>query len=235
LLSIRDLVSEIVVVDQASQDGTIEVCEKFNAKIVKMDRDAISRVGFGVLRNIAISTTRTDWVMMIDSDEVVSEQLASDIRVALKSKGPCAGYRVNTIGIAFGKPRRALSGYSAYPRLLRKGFVTFDTHRVHEGFVIRSGVLGQLAGPLLHYTYDSWSDVLRKVNLYSNLHAQELGKDNCAVDQEFISVGKSLFWSLFMQRGLADGIVGLKIALAGARTRMIAYDKARKRWLSKLP
>jgi glycosyltransferase involved in cell wall biosynthesis len=231
--SIRELAAEIIVFDQGSTDQTIQISEKFGARVISRESDVITRRGFGVLRREAVSEARADWVFMLDSDEVISPGLARSVRHALASPHPHSGYRVYTIGIAFGKQRRLLSGYSAFPRLFQKDHIDFDDHKVHEGFTLRNGTLGLLNGTLLHYTYDNWSDLLRKVDLYSELLSQELKREDVSFVKEMIAVGKSLYWALVMQRGIADGPMGVRIAFAGALTRTIAYDKAREKWISK--
>ena len=76
LNSIKDLADEIVIVDGGSTDKTLDIAKKFNAKIIRTGNPQI----FHVNKNKAIDAASSDWILQLDADEVVSEELSSEIK-----------------------------------------------------------------------------------------------------------------------------------------------------------
>lgn len=82
LKSLKDVVDEIVVVDGGSTDGTVEILEKYNCKIM-MNKDW---QGYSYQRNLAIKHSKGDWILKLDSDEVLSPELQKNLRFLCQSK-----------------------------------------------------------------------------------------------------------------------------------------------------
>src|SRR5205085_3999853 len=73
-------VDEIVVVDSASTDSTIEIAMRRGARVVQKEW-----LGFGRQKQFAVDQAKHDWVLCLDSDERVSPELAKSIQGALSS------------------------------------------------------------------------------------------------------------------------------------------------------
>jgi len=229
LKSVEGLVDEILILDQQSTDNTIEICKEYDAKIFEFDRNAVIKFGFSYLRNYLLDRATNDWCLVIDSDEVVTAQLKHRIKGIVEGDiKEYVGYRIYTQTFAFKRYIKMLSGYSAFPRLLRKSKVHF-TSKVHENVVVQ-GQIGLIQEPLLHFTYDSWEELYRKSQLYSLLEAQQIVQNERSKSyfKELLDIFKHLLWLLILQQGVLDGLVGLRIAKAGILSKIMAYKLARR-------
>jgi glycosyltransferase involved in cell wall biosynthesis len=74
LKSVRELVNEIVIVDDFSTDKTTEIAQKYTDKIKKNHQKSL-----GHQKSIALSMAKEDWILSLDSDEIVSEKLKKEI------------------------------------------------------------------------------------------------------------------------------------------------------------
>lgn len=88
LKSLREVVDEIIVIDGGSTDGTIELLEKYDAKII-INKDW---QGWTHQRNLALAETKSDWIIKLDTDEFLSPQLQANLRELCRSK-IVGGYR----------------------------------------------------------------------------------------------------------------------------------------------
>ncbi|MDO9513398.1 MAG: glycosyltransferase family 2 protein, partial [Elusimicrobiota bacterium] len=79
---------EIIVVDTGSSDGTVDICKKYTDKISQSEW-----LGFGPLKDFAVSKTSNEWVLNIDADERVSDELRDEI-LALSSNPAIAAYDI---------------------------------------------------------------------------------------------------------------------------------------------
>jgi len=90
LESVKDLADEIVIVDGASKDKTVEIAKKFNAKIKIVENQAI----FHINKQKALEMASNDWILQLDADEIVSNQLAKEIsRVITMTDQEVEGYQ----------------------------------------------------------------------------------------------------------------------------------------------
>ena len=119
LASIGSWVDEIVLVDGGSSDGTLEIAKKFGAVISKRDNPVM----FHINKNRAIAMCKSDWILQLDADEVVGNDLSEEIRSVIKKKNTNAGYQM---------PRKNFSLVDGYPKvgnILIISCVCFKTER----------------------------------------------------------------------------------------------------------
>lgn len=89
LKSLSDVVDEIVVVDGGSDDGTLEILEKYNCKVI-VNKDW---QGYSHQRNLALENSKGDWILKMDSDEILSCELRDNLRKLCSSK-VYGGYKI---------------------------------------------------------------------------------------------------------------------------------------------
>ncbi|MDG0026047.1 glycosyltransferase family 2 protein [Trinickia sp. Y13] len=206
---------EIVVVDGGSTDATASLARAHGARIIV----APDWPGFGPQKNRAVAALDTDWILSIDTDEVVTPELAASIRQALDS--PVASvYALDRLSNFCGRWVRHSGWYPDWvPRLFKRGAARFSDDLVHERLVFE-GRVGKLAGRLLHYSYDDFEAVLRKMDAYSSAGArQRLAAGKRGGFARALGRGAWAFVRTYVLRGgVLDGQAGFMIALFNAET-----------------
>jgi glycosyltransferase involved in cell wall biosynthesis len=100
LESVRDIASEIVVVDSHSTDRTREIAESYGAKVFVEEWK-----GYGEQKNSAMRKCSQEWILFLDADEVLSEELKESIRKEIWNP-KADGYMINRRTYYLGKPLR---------------------------------------------------------------------------------------------------------------------------------
>jgi glycosyltransferase involved in cell wall biosynthesis len=221
LESLKNFADEIVVVDSGSRDSTLDVLKRYNVKLFERKFD-----NFVNQKNFLLSKCSCDWVLFLDDDEVVSEELSKNIQ-KLKSEGTeFSGFFVNRLTNYLGRWIR----HAWYPdwqlRLAKRENCKWVGNGVHETLKVK-GKVGYLRGGLLHYSYDSLSQHLRKIDLYTTLYAEEAykrGKRFSAFKLITSPVG-SFLRRYFLKRGFLDGFEGFVISVMASYYSFLKYLK----------
>lgn len=206
---------DIVVLDNGSTDDTASIAEAHGARVIV----AADWPGFGPQKNRAVAALGTDWILSIDTDEIVTPELAAAIRAAIAA--PHADvYALDRLSSFCGQWVHHSGWYPDWiPRLFKRGTARFSEDLVHERLVFDAPA-ERLAGRLLHYSYEDFEAVLRKMNAYSSAGAQQrlhAGKRGSFAQ----AVGRGL-WAFvrtyLLRGGILDGRAGFMIALFNAET-----------------
>lgn len=197
---------EIVVVDSYSTDRTVEICKEYGAKVLYKEF-----VGFGALKNLAVDSASHDWILNLDADERITEDLRWEIEKALAN--PRAdGYRIPRKTYFLGQWIKHCGWYPDYKSLQlfnrRKG--RYTEALVHERVELK-GVEGYLKGHVLQYPFQNLHHFIEKQNRYSTLMAEEMVKREVQFRiHQFVSHPLFMFLKMFVIRqGFRDGKVGL--------------------------
>lgn len=161
---------EVVVVDSGSRDRTRELAAAAGAKVIENPWP-----GFAAQRNVALDHAGGDWVLEIDADERVSDELASEIRSFLDN--PSDGVRMGAIpmrDVFLGKTLGPSIRYPRYRhRLFRRGAFRHDESRsVHEG-LWPDGPVHLFSGELRHLLASSWGEAIADARAYARLEAAQ--------------------------------------------------------------
>lgn len=222
----RQCADEVLVVDSGSTDRTVELAEKNGARVVfrAWDND------FAAQRNFALSQTDADWVLYLDADERMNDELVSAVRKTVSAKpSEAAGkkqYRMQRKSVAFGKK---FSYGPLYPdrvtRLFPGKTVTW-VGKVHEHPEC-SLPLEKLPGHIEHYTYRDWQEWEEKMGRYSSIWAEEAwhkGRRASLPEALLHGIG-SLFSTLILRRGFLDGWMGICLSCMYVSYTMLKYLK----------
>lgn len=207
---------QIVLIDGGSRDGTAEIARAHGARVI-VETDW---PGFGPQKNRALDALDTDWILSIDTDEVVTPELAQSIRQALAA--PQASiYAVDRLSSFCGRWIRHSGWYPDWiPRLFKRGAARFSDDLVHERLVFE-GPTAKLEGTLLHYSYEDFDTVLRKLDAYSSLGAQQRFQNGARSGGLARALPRGL-WAFLrtyvLRLGILDGSAGFMIALFNAQT-----------------
>jgi glycosyltransferase involved in cell wall biosynthesis len=211
---------EIIVVDSGSKDRTLEIAESFGAKT---SYHAFG--GHGEQKNVALDLCASDWILLLDADEVLTPGLQDEIRQLLACKdgrGPqYNAYWIPRLNLIFGRWMRH-GGF--YPdrklRLFRRG-----TARLSEGVGPHStpqfkGPRGKLKHDMLHYAYPDMNIYLEHMNRYSSEIAQLLhnkGRNSkplpAFIWNAVLNPAATFLYNYVFRLGFLDGREGLLLHL----------------------
>lgn len=217
---------EIVVVDSGSSDRTVEIARSFTDHVFEEPWH-----GYARQKNLAQEKARGPWILNVDADERVTPALREEIR-SLLARGPIeAGFRIPRKNYFRGRWIRHGGWYPNYMlRLYRKESGAFAPREVHEQVVVQ-GKVGTLQSPLEHFTYDSISDYLKRMEVYSELSALQYVREG-----KKVSWGEILFRSFFtffrmwiLQAGFLDKADGLVLAVLYAQYTFAKYAKLKEK------
>lgn len=169
--SIKDVADEIVVVDSGSTDNTVEIAIKFGAKVFVRRFD-----NYAAQKNFAVSKTSGEWILSLDADEQISDELSREIKAIISSQksGVYNGYSIPRKNIIFG---RFIKYTRWQPELDRHVWFWKKAQgkwsgAVHEEVEVE-GKIGRLKSPKIHYQYETVREFLAMLNTYSLLDAQK--------------------------------------------------------------
>jgi glycosyltransferase involved in cell wall biosynthesis len=212
--------SEIVIVDQFSEDGTAEAAASYGACVVQEPWH-----GFAAQKNIAVDHATKPWILSIDADERVTDELRREIESVVDRDGPEDGFLIARKNYFCGRWIRHGGWYPDYSlRLFRKGSGRFEARAVHEKVVVK-GKVGYLEHPFEHFTYVSVADYLLRMERYSRLAAGEMrrsGKKAVWIDLVF----RPLFTFVKMygiKLGFLDGRAGFFLAVSYSYYTFLKY------------
>jgi glycosyltransferase involved in cell wall biosynthesis len=206
---------EIVVVDSGSTDGTLELARKAGARVFEEPWK-----GFAGQKNSAIGHATGDWVLSLDADEEVSEELAREIQGLLAGEPTQSAYRLPRLNHFLGRPLRH-GGYWPDPklRLFRRGAARFAERPVHETMEMigeSQGPVGQLRGHLIHHCYATLEEYIEHMNRYSTAGARMLvdagrggGSAGTLVWNAVLNPAATFVYNYIFRLGFLDGREGL--------------------------
>jgi glycosyltransferase involved in cell wall biosynthesis len=203
-----DWADEIVVVDSGSSDNTLAICREFTEKVFVRPFDKFSNQ-----KNAALDRASGKWVLSIDADEVVTAELAREIRERIRSEAArYAAYSVRRENYICGRPIRHVFQNDVQVKLLKRGACRYFKS-VHEDLDVK-GSLGMLESPLLHYNSDNLREFVRKQDLYTTLEAEakfEKG-ERFQLVKLVLSPPRTFVFRYVMIGGYKDGWMGFVIA-----------------------
>jgi len=221
--SLVDIADEIIVVDSFSTDKTEAICREKGAAFVTHPFE-----GHIEQKNHAWQQANFDYVLSVDADEEVSEELKQSI-LAEKERLSLDGYQFNRLTNYCGKWIRHSGWYpDTKMRLFRKGRGKWGGSNPHDLYLLDDPKSSQhLVGDLLHYTFytvDEHRAQVKKFTDISSLAAFKEGKRSSWV-RILVSPMAKFIRNYFMHRGFLDGYYGLLICSISARATYLKYSK----------
>lgn len=227
LENVHGWLDEIIVVDDESTDDTRTIAAKFTDKILIRHMDIE-----GKQRNFGASHAKNDWILLLDCDERITDELKKEIEVALKTGDPkVAAYWAPQINY-LGDVQLNNGGWSSpHIRLYNKNHVRWseaDYDVIHPGLKFDDGYRGgNLTAKNIHYSFRNVEDFIAKINRYSTLEATKW-----YLDKRKMSQGKAMWrsWDRFFRRfiskkGYKDGYYGFVAAVLSGFHEFAAYSK----------
>ncbi len=224
--SFWDLASEILIADSGSTDETIDLALCYD-KVRVVEREYITS---GDFKNWAIPQAANEWVLLVDSDERITKELAEEIEMVL-SRGPeYDGYWIDRDNFFMGHPLKwGDARTDRVLRLFRRDMAQYTGPSDHGEVQISSGSVGSLQQPMIHYSFWSYDQLNKKLDRYTTLQARqwhEAGKDTSYL-KLLLRPFFRFFREYILQFGILDGKVGLQQAWIAA---FYTYSKQAKLW-----
>lgn len=219
LSSAKDIVAEIVVVDGGSTDDTVKIASLYGANIYTH-----KGTNLGEQRAYGLSKIQQEWVLMLDSDEIVSSKLADEIGEVV-NKGAFDGYYIPYKNHFLGKPVSYGGENYKILRLARKEKMNILSSLLHEKISLTSSKTGELKNYIYHYSYRSLSQVFRKFTDYAKRDAEEKYKKGEKVSLKKIFLYPvHMFWARFVEdKGYKDGVFRIPLDLGFAYMELATY------------
>lgn len=225
LSSIIKLADEIIVIDNSSSDGTAKIAKSFKTTVYKRENNLMLNVN----KNYGFEKAKGNWILNLDADEEVTEELKDEIHRILELEVSQAkkGYWIPRKNIIFGKwIQYGLWWPDKHLRLFQKGSGKFQCKHIHE-YIEVDGEMGELTNPYIHYNYDSIAQYLLKLERCTTSEAIALKEAQYQLSWfDAIRFPLSDFIKIFFaQSGYKDGLHGLVLSLFQAFYSFVVFTK----------
>jgi len=215
---------EIIVVDSGSDDNTIAIAKKSTVKVYNIENQSITEK-----RIYSITKTCNDWILFLDADERITEELKNEI-TSLELDEETAGYHINRRNYWFGKWIKHSANYPDYQlRLFNKNKCSVANRFVHEG-VETNGKTLKLKNDMIHYSYRDLTHMIKKINHVSTLEAKEHFKNNKKITKFGVFThALSAFLRIYLSnKGYNDKIEGFFVSFCYSFTNFVSHLKLLK-------
>ncbi len=222
--SVQRVADDILVVDSFSTDKTREICLRMGVRFIER-----KFVGYSDQKNFAVEQAYYDHILCIDADEFLSDKLVESIQ-KIRSIWENQAFVMNRCS-AYGD--RWIRHGNWYPdrqvRMWNRKFGKWDGNPIHEKVNLSKGVKKiWIKGDLLHDMYEDSSEVLQKIQNYSQIFALHHVYKTCKKPNTasiFLHTAWAFFKSYFLKLGFLDGYEGLAVAMSAANHTFYKYAK----------
>lgn len=209
LSSVKALADEILILDSFSTDKTKEIAKSYGACVIQKEFE-----GYVIARREIESLAKNDYILAIDADEALSEELHNSI-LELKQNWTkdayCFARKANYCG-------RWINHSGWYPdlklRLYKRNSGKWAGKYVHEKYELSSNkTSGRLKGDLFHYSYYTKKEHWKRAEKYAHLSALELFEDDykTTIFEPCFKSAVKFFRDYIKNRGFLDGKPGCTI------------------------
>jgi len=223
LQSLQGLTDDIVVYDNGSTDETVAIAQQYATNVIRGEWE-----GFGKTKQKAVALARYDWILSLDADESIDEELKNSL-LNLSLKDDPVVYEIKFKNF-FGNQwlKYGEWGNDSHIRLFNRKKVNWNDAPVHEGLVLPGGIqIKRLKGYVLHYTATDVRKYKDKLMKYAALNAAkyyEQGKKSNPV-KKYLSAFFSFVQNYIFRAGFLDGKAGYRCA---ALTASYTFNKYKK-------
>lgn len=170
--AVKDLADDIVVVDSGSTDETVAIAESLGARVIHHDWP-----GYGPQKRYSEDCARYDWILNVDADEMVTPELAREIKALLQSGPALSAYKFHIRNVYPNQSKpRLWADFHNYVRLYDRRVVRFRESTVHDTVDTKDEAVGQLKGSVTHFSARSYAHIRHKLDSYHAAQAKVLRK-----------------------------------------------------------
>lgn len=206
---------EIIVLDSQSSDNTLEIAREYTQKAYLSE----DWQGYGIQKQRALMLASGDWILNLDADESITEDLKEVILKAM-SEDKADAYQIPIVMHFYGRDLPHSSSPTRHVRLFKRQGATYSPDRIHEKILLpKQARIAKLKLPIAHHSFQDVSHALYKINRYSSYSAKIRRQSMKSVGLTKILMGTS--WMFFrcyiLQRGFLDGVSGFLLAIFKAQ------------------
>lgn len=211
--SLKDAVDEVIVVDAESSDETLKIAEALGARIFVR-----SWKNYGDQRNFGTSQASNDWILSIDADERLSQELVQEIKSEKLDKQKVYSISIKTNYL--GKWIKYCGWYPNYKkRMYNRTAAKWSEELVHENLIYAIGMnVVKLKNEILHYSYPSLKRHHEKTESYARLTAKKWKLENRSPNllKKLFGPSFRFFRTYVLKFGFLDGREGYLISKMSA-------------------
>lgn len=224
--SVQGVADEVMVLDSFSDDDTVTIALSMGA-VVRQSKFG----GYISQKNKAIKMASYNYILLLDADEMLSEELEESIKQA-RTNFDFRAYSMKRCSVFRGKYiRNGLWYPDKKLRLFDRRFGVCEGMDPHDKIIMQQGVKNKLLeGDLVHYTYDTLEEYRERNDQVSTVAAQSLY--NAGIKRSRLKIIFSPLWAFingyFLRLGFLDGYNGFIIAVYTAQQSFSKYQKLRQ-------
>ncbi len=224
LYSVKNLVDEIVIVDNYSSDKTITIAKEYQSKVFFYKGKDL-----GKQAKLGLNKCQGEWILVLDSDEYLSSKLKREIKKILDVRYSMlqkyTGFYIPFQNYFLGRP--VMYGGENYKmlRLFKKDSVDIKPAIVHHKYFIKKGKIGYLKAKIIHHSYRSLPQMIEKFTEYARREAkQKLKRGEKSSLKKIFFYPLHMFWARFIEdKGYKDGLFRIPLDLGFAYMEFLTY------------
>lgn len=217
---------EIVIIDDFSTDGTVEIAKRYTDRVVQ----AASEDNHSRQWNRGIDAATAEWILHIDADEWVTPELKAAISRMLIGGTTHSAFRILRLNYFLGRPMRHGGWHHPHLILFRRDKTRCLGRGIHALRQIE-GTIGFMPADILHFPFDSIGQFLARQNQYTSVEARIMREDEPPVPQrairyQMVIKPMKLLWKFLVKRhAYQDGMHGIVFAGLFAFTHFMLWAK----------
>lgn len=211
---------EIMVVDSFSSDNTVTLARKHTNFILEHEYKYSA-----AQKNWAIPQANNEWILLVDADERVTDELKEEVQAILKGDPQMDAYWIHRENYFMGKKLRfGGTKNDKVIRLFKRDSCRYEDKNVHAEIITEGGV-GMLKNKLRHNSYKNLGHYLDKINTYTLSSAKDFDKKTgMLTPYHFVIKPAFKFFQFYMLKlGFLDGFVGFVVAVLASYSVMLRY------------
>jgi glycosyltransferase involved in cell wall biosynthesis len=222
--SLSGVADEIIVIDSYSEDNTPAICQSHNIRLIQHQW-----MGYAETKNFGISHASFSYILSLDADEALSDELREEIRTFKREGFSADAFILNRLTNYCGKWIRHCGWYPDYKiRLWRKEMGKWKGLIHEEVELLPDSSVKSIKGNLLHFSYYSINEHIEQMIRFTDLMAEEIfhkGK-RISIFKVIFSPLVKFVKSYIMRGGFRDGFYGLVISILSAMASFLKYAKS---------
>ena len=227
LRSLEGVADEIVVVDAYSTDGTADTCKSHGCKVTQREF-----VGYGAQKQYAVSLAANSYILSIDADEYINDELRQSIKELKEAGFKHRIYSLSRLNFFGDKPIRH-SGWWPDPqiRLFDKRYASWDLRDVHERVTFPSTLWpAPVKGTLMHNRCANADEYHKKESKYASINAHVLAASGWHQSSltTYLKAIVAFLRIYVFKLGYLDGNPGLEIAKTAASMQLLTNRLAKR-------